>query len=143
MPDDEDRQSPSRRYRATMQQHNACTCHRGKVDGRDLDARGSRVPEVTRASAKRAEGRIGKSVPMPGEKWLPRPLRVLERPLSILFSVIPVPALARLFLSARALPRRPASLGRTRVLARLPELKRELLVPEASRKLEQLSRGPG
>lgn len=29
----------------------ACTCREGKVDGRDLDARGSRVPEPSRVSA--------------------------------------------------------------------------------------------
>lgn len=33
----------------------ACTCREGKVDGRDLDARGSRVPEPSRSTAGTAE----------------------------------------------------------------------------------------
>lgn len=44
----------------------ACTCREGKVDGRDLDARGSRVPEPSRAAAKTAEaGTIGQPRPTP------------------------------------------------------------------------------
>jgi len=33
----------------------ACTCREGKVDGRDLDARGSRVPEASRSATRTAE----------------------------------------------------------------------------------------
>jgi len=44
----------------------ACTCREGKVDGRDLDARGSRVPEASRASARTTEaGTTGRPQPTP------------------------------------------------------------------------------
>lgn len=56
-PGNQDGQSPWRWYQATTLQHNACTCHRGKVDGRDLDARGSRVPEAVRPTTKSTEAR--------------------------------------------------------------------------------------
>lgn len=52
-PGSQDEQSPRRWYRATI--HNTCTCRRGKVDGRDLDARGSRVPEAARTITNSAE----------------------------------------------------------------------------------------
>lgn len=52
-PGSQDEQSSRRWYRATI--HNTCTCRRGKVDGRDLDARGSRVPEAARTITNSAE----------------------------------------------------------------------------------------
>lgn len=54
-PGNQDEQSPWRLYEATMLLHNTCTCRRGKVDGRDLDARGSRVPEAARTITNSAE----------------------------------------------------------------------------------------
>lgn len=56
-PGNQDEQSPWRWYGATMLLHNTCTCRRGKVDGRDLDARGSRVPEAARTIPNSAEAK--------------------------------------------------------------------------------------
>lgn len=59
-------------YRATMLLHNTCTCRRGKVDGRDLDARGSRVPEAARAIANSAEAEDRQECAYAGRKVVGR-----------------------------------------------------------------------